>query len=385
MPWRRLTNNTMFSLIHMMVWLHAIAMNVVVPSYGFLHMIFTVRSWADVMNQEQARMKKPEVYQSIGHDLALYCQTTPNLMPTGFVGIAWLPPSTRFFSPNFNYLTPTNARIAVGGGFIERLYGYRLELDPEQPASGSNLWHLFFLGEAKDRLLHSFYMAASDSMPLSNYMANALAEYDHLAKAKDSLERGHGYPIHIQQQRINFLLQFDRTQVRDACVRSIEQMPNHFWPRLTLALIDARRGNEEAATRTFRNFIEARPAFSRYLYLAYYYRMINKPKDAVAAIEKALEYPIIELKDDQSNSTYRGYWAASDAFQFGAYRTTIKLVDGLLGAPRGRDYARDDLMALRTAAQEAEAGRKTEVKPPESMPGPFNPYEYVRLKDLLSR
>jgi hypothetical protein len=150
----------MLLLINAFAWLHALAMNVLVPCYSYLHVIVTVSSWADVMNQEQAHMRKPEIYQPIGHDLALYCQTTPNLMPTGFVGIAWLPQSTRFFRPNFNYLTRTNARIAVGGGFIERLYGYRLELDPNHKPKGSNSWHLFFLGEADDRLLYSFYTSA---------------------------------------------------------------------------------------------------------------------------------------------------------------------------------------------------------------------------------
>src|SRR5690242_13632232 len=88
-----------------------------------------------------AKMQKAEVYDEVGHSLAVYCQTGPSIFPTGHVGNAWLPKAVRDLNPSSSSLSETNAHIMMGGGFEH--YGYFLERQPG-PSQVSNLWTLKF-------------------------------------------------------------------------------------------------------------------------------------------------------------------------------------------------------------------------------------------------
>ncbi len=83
-------------------------------------------------------------------------------------------------------------------------------------------------------------------------------------------------------------------------------MPIHWWPRLTLALMDSAKGNRSNAAATLVKFVESKPTYSRYTYLASFYQLTDQPEEAAIAMEKAVSYPIVDLDDEETNTECRG-------------------------------------------------------------------------------
>ncbi len=211
-------------------------------------------------------------------------------------------------------------------------------------------------------------------------MANALGEYDRLSKIKqDEI-----YALRLEQNRVAFLIQFDRTKVREACLQAVEDFPKHWWPRLTMAFADSVGAKHEQAAQGLASWADSSPSYSRYLYLAYYYQQMSNPEQAAEAVEKAIRYPIIELQGDLSSAECRGYSAGVYAFQTGKYATVIKLCDALLTAKENSGYANGALSDLRRAAASAQSGAALAFRPDEHVPR-FNPYEDVSLEALRGR
>jgi hypothetical protein len=333
------------------------------------------------INKEQAQMQTPPVYEAVGNDLAILCQSGPTFHPTGFVGTAWLPPSIRVFKPNLVSITESNAVIGKGGGFVE-FYGYTLERDPSRSAPGSNYWRLVFNGDrSTGSNLHTFETATTEVLEATDFIERALAEYNREAA---SHKRDDIYALRVQQARINFMLQCDRKRVRDACVWAVGDMPSHSWPRLTLALFDASHGRYREAEKTLIEWVDAKPSYSRFMFLAYFYRIMEKPGEAAEAVERAITHPIVDLPDDMTNTECRGYWAGVYAFESGKYSTVAKLCEALLPVRANGDYAKAALEDLKTKALEAGGGGLVQFSPSEAM-GEYNPYDVVDLASLLSR
>ncbi|HVM48600.1 MAG TPA: hypothetical protein VMU04_11265 [Candidatus Acidoferrum sp.] len=325
----------------------------------------------------EAKMRKPEVYNHVAQQMAVYCQTGPAIFPTGFVGNAWLPKVVRDLNPSYTRITETNAHVGMGGGFHH--YGYFLERQPNS-SERSNLWTLRFLSEGADpKLLATFSTLAAQTIPMSNFVGNALEEYDRLSKTKQE----YAEPLWTEQRRIAFLLQFDQRRVRDACLSAIHNLPNHWWPRLTLAMVDSAAGKAVQAERDFADWVNAKPSYSHYLCLCYYYQQMGRPEQAAEAIEKGIKCPIIDLEDDLTNTECRGYSAGVYAFRSGKYSTVIKLCDVLLPVRENGDYAKAALRALRSAAVSAQSGTVPPFEPSDQVLG-FNPYDHVSLEGLRS-
>jgi hypothetical protein len=127
-------------------WLLLISIVAVIAAVGvfsafpFLRMFPGIFLAARNIRKQEAQMQTPQVYQPIARALAIYCQTGPEIFPTGFVGNAWLPKPVRALEPNMVNISGTNALVGIGGGFVE-FFGYRLELDTGRVAPGSNFWH----------------------------------------------------------------------------------------------------------------------------------------------------------------------------------------------------------------------------------------------------
>lgn len=319
-------------------------------------------------------MQTAETYMEIGHSLAVYCQTGPSIFPTGAVGNAWLPKSVRNFNPTFVNISETNAHVAMGGGFHH--FGYFLT---QNAVTGeSNSWTLGFYSEGSEtKQLTTFTTARREKVLISEFVTNAISEYARLASTKqDEI-----YALRVQQNRIAFLIQFGRLKVRDACLQAINEMPTHWWPRLTLAVIDsAQRGYSDAGA-AFETWVKSSPSYSRYIYLAYFYQLVDKPKDAALAMDKAVKYPIVDLQDDHMNTECRGYSAAVYAFRTGHYSTIISLCDALLPVTANGDYAKAALRELKRSAVSARSGEAPTFIPDAGILG-FNPYENVSLEAL---
>lgn len=329
------------------------------------------------IKRHEAKMQNPNIYDQVGHSLAVYCQTGPAIFPTGFVGHAWLPKVVRDLNPSESLITETNAHIMMGGGFHH--YGYSLQRQPSSSVT-SNVWALTFYSEGADpKVISTFSTACSETVPVARFVADALAEYDLLSKSKqDEI-----YALWAQEHRIAFLLQFDSTKVREGCLKAIQDLPNHWWPRLTLAFVDSAKGHEAQAAGELTRWVEAKPSYSRYLILAYYFEEMKKSEQATAAIEMAIKCPIIDLPDDMNNTECRGYSAGVYAFQAAQYATVIRLCDVLLPVKENGNYAKAALSDLRRSAVTAQSGTAPAFEPDERILR-FNPYEYVSLNALRS-
>ncbi len=364
-------------------WLLAIGLILVLLIGAFLvfpvlRIIPMVFLSAHHIKKQETKMQSPEVYIQIEKSIAVYCQTGARIFPTGFVGNAWLPKPVRDLSPSFSEITETNAQIMMGGGFHH--YGYSLERQSNF-VEKSNLWAFRFYSEGSDpKLLSTFATAASETIPISSFVANALGEYERLSKLKQDEIKA----LWLEQNRVAFLIQFDPAKVREGCLQALRNLPTHWWPRLTLAFVDSAAGREEQAATELVSWVDSNPNYSRYLYLAYYFQELGKLAQAAEAIEKAIRFPVIDLHDDLSNTECRGYSAGVHAFQSGKYATVIKLCDALLTVKENGGYAKAALSDLRRAAASAPSGAVPAFQPDEKILK-FNPYEHVSLDALRRR
>jgi hypothetical protein len=344
-------------------------------AFPSLWVYLTVFFSVNQIKRQEAKMQSAEFSSQVGHSLAVYCQSGSVIFPTGFVGNAWLPKQVRDLHPSSTRITESNVDIMMGGGFYH--YGYYLERLPNS-APDSNFWKLTLYREGSDpKVVSTFSTAPSEKISVSNFVANTLLEYDKLSRSsKDD------YDVRwLEQNRVAFLLQFDRAKVRDACIQASRDFPKRWWPRLTLAIVDSATGNENQAANEFAAWVGSNPSYSRYIYLAYYYEAMEKPDLAAVAIEKAITYSIIDLDDDDSNTECRGYWAGVYAFRSGKYGTVIKLCDALQPVQINGDYAKAALRDLRQAAVAAQSGTVPAFEPSQQVLK-FNPYEHIGLEAL---
>lgn len=327
------------------------------------------------IHRQEQKMQRPEFYVPLATNLALYCQSVDELQLTNTIGASRLPqPLPRLGSPWGMFYT-NYAHIEFGGGSYH--YGYRIKLDEEASNSRRNVWELYFHRDnPPDKLLHRVAITPTARVPLGMFVSNSIAEYDRrLAKEPTDL--------HLHRAKIAFLLEHSRPQVRPACIEAVQALPNHWWPRMTLALVDSGKGKFAEASNDFRSFTEAHPGFSRYLYLAYFYQLTGKPHESAQAIEKAITFPIKDLDDDENNSECRGYTMGVYAFRNREFAAVVKLCDALLPVKENGGYAKSALRTLKSAAEAALAGNNPEFSPSEDVIG-FNPYEKIDAQALLT-
>jgi len=321
------------------------------------------------------RMQQQEICQIAATNLSLYCQSLELLQITNEIGASRLPPPIPQLGSPSAIFSSNYAAVIFGGGFYH--YGYWLNLDSAKSGGGNNVWQLSLRREeSPDVLLCTCTLPETARYPVTQFLSNSLAEYDSRIKASpDDLE--------LYKGKLNLLLQFNRSQVRPACTNFINLVPDHWWPRLTLALLDAGAGHFDDASTNLVKFVESQPSYSSFIYLAYFYQTTDKPDAAAKAVEKAVSYPIVDLKDDQNNTECRGYSAGVYLFQAGKYSTVVKLCDALLPVTINGNYAKAALSDLKSAANTALTGGSPAFKPSGEVLG-FNPYENFNLTALMS-
>jgi hypothetical protein len=131
------------------------------------------------------------------------------------------------------------------------------------------------------------------------------------------------------------------------------------------------------------NFVEAKPSYSRYIYLAYFYQLQEKPDEAAKAVEKAVTFPIIDLADDDQNTECRGYSIGVYLYEHGKYSSVIKLCDALLPVRINGNYAKIALEDLKASAQISISGGNPNFARSDSVLG-FNVYENFDIRSILS-
>lgn len=325
----------------------------------------------------EKQLKSPTVYPSVATNLALYCQSVESLKLTGTVGGARLPqPLPQLGHHPWASIYTNYAHVEFGGGFYH--YGYRLQLDENASDANTNFWELYSCGEGSpEKLLTRFALSPGARIPIGTFVSNTLSEYSRrIAAGPGNLDAHKG--------RIRFLLEHDHTQVRQACLDAVKALSEHWWPRLTLALWDSGQGKFAEASKTFVAYVEIKPSYSRYVYLAWFYQTASHPDEAAAAIEKAVQCPVVDLRDDETNTECRGYSVGVAAYQNGKYTTVLKLCDALLPVRENGGYAKAALIALRQAANAGVDGKTVSFQASENILG-FNPYEQIDLNALLGR
>jgi hypothetical protein len=180
------------------------------------------------IHRVEKQMQTPQIYTQVATNLALYCQSIDVLNITNSLGTSRLPqPLPQLGSP-WGMVESNYAHVEFGGGFYH--YGYGLQRDESASDSLTNVWELRFVSEshAADKLLLRFGLPASARYPTAAFLKNSLTEYD--ARIWKNPE-----DVSLYQAKFNFLIQYDRSQLRSVCVDGIKALPDHWWPRLTLA------------------------------------------------------------------------------------------------------------------------------------------------------
>jgi predicted Zn-dependent protease len=180
-------------------------------------------------------------------------------------------------------VSPDQARIEMNGGFYH--YGYLLTHDDQASTADTNVWHLFLYREdADDRLLVTLRILKTEAMSATSLFEIVLPGYDEqIAAHPDSLE--------AHQGKIQFLLHFDRVDEARAAVKELlHAMPDNWWANLVNALAVAETQSPERAEQSLLGWVKQEPNFFKYLDLAYYYQLQQRPQKAARAMLEATQY-----------------------------------------------------------------------------------------------
>ena len=116
-----------------------IATCALICGFPFISMFFIVQASINETKKEEAKIRKPEMYEPVAKRLALYCQSDLTSFPE-HISYAWLPPEMSEFKHAWGDIKSNTASIELGGGFYH--FGYRLDLDSASSISATNTWRL---------------------------------------------------------------------------------------------------------------------------------------------------------------------------------------------------------------------------------------------------
>ena len=249
----------------------------------------------------QKKLASPVIYNEAAVELAEYCQAiTTEVSDTG-LGNAWYPQTIRNLKPFYGNISPKGAHIMFTGGFFH--LGYDLELDENASSEKHSVWNLSMRIESGKKHLCTVRLDETKPFTLDKLIETAVAGYD------SNPQQAHS--------KIEFLLLFNRPEMAyQDCKELAEKHPADWWPRLTLAFMDAAKTSTEQAGDDLARWVAEYPCFTHYFYLAFFYQKENNLQRACDSIEKSLEYSLqevvyspdfiaIALKNDRSDLALR--------------------------------------------------------------------------------
>jgi len=346
----------------------------------FIGIIMWVTVAKHQINKVEAVLQKPEVYQTVAAQMALYCQSDTNFFPE-YIGAAWLPAEVRKIGYPHGRIDPEDAYLEFGGGFHH--FGYRLERNKEQSSSDTNIWKLIFLSEdSDDKPLITIQVPATNHLEEAVLLGKVIEGYDSLIATAGS---GEDSQEGVHQNKIQTLLRFNRIpEAREVCRDLLKRVPNDWWAVLVNALITAQEKSRPAGDAVINEWVQKQPNFFSYLDLAYYYELQSEFARASDAIIKATEYDANTDWGHGGNSEYRGYTAAMCAFHAAQYPTVIKLCNKMLQVKVNGDYAKQGFRVLKAAAEQRLRNEQADpVWASDILP--FDPFENVDIEKLLQR
>ena len=322
-------------------------------------------------------LQDPKVYEPVGKKLALYWQSDRSLFPDTLEP-EWLPSELSPIGHGWGDLFDTGAFLEFGGGFYH--FGYDLTLDRAASTPEKNSWNLALLREeSEDLLLYSFTLPVKDRLSPAELLNEVLANLDEkLLQCPQSRS--------LFERKIELFIRFDRLpEARQTCAKMLEAMPNDWWAVLINAVLLHEEGETQRAEDLITLWVRRNECFDGYLDLAYFYHLINKPREAAAAIIKATQFdPEPGLEEPGGNVRFRGYTAGMCAYRAGDYDAVVRLCDYLLSDKIREDNAETVLKHLRYAAQHAQAGEVVDIGWADN-PGPFDAIGNLELEKLTGK
>ncbi len=341
-----------------------------VPGLSIFSLFRTLSSIKEI----ERKLQTPEIYRLAATNLARYCQSKQSLGFSEELKTPEMPIPLPQLGSCYGVFRSNSVHVGYGGGHYH--FGYKLRLDEEGSTVSSNRWDLFFYNDNyKDGPLYSFDLPSAARVSVDEFLGSALQEYDlRLRQTPQDLE--------LHRSKIALLLQHRPKQAGYAISNMVGALPDHGWPRLTLALAEAGAGRYKQGQSGMLVFVESKPSFSSYLYLAYFYKTLGLHGEAANAVERAVTFPITNLDSDPNNARVRGYPLGVYLFENGHYSAVIKICDALLLVKDG-DFQAPELSALRANAEVALSGGKASFKP-ATAGRLFDPYEEFPLQRLLN-
>ncbi len=314
-------------------------------------------------------MQFPFVYKRAGRELAQYCRVMESEVHDTALSNGWYPPTIRLLHPFYGYISPQKARITFTGGFYHLCY--IIELDPNSSNDRQTVWNMSMISESSPYHIYTFTLDKEDEITFDEFIEKAVAGYDKHPRGAHS--------------KIIFLLLFNRPQMAyEACQKLVKDRPTAWWPRLTLAFMDAARTSAEQAGNDLTQWVAEYPCFTHYFYLSFFYQKENDLQKACDFIEKSLEYPLKE--DVYSPDSYSIYSCASEsvtvALKNGRTDLALKMCDAALaqlehehGRYSSAPYWKPKLQKLRAAIVANDQNTIDSWNEYQAWGGSFNPYQ----------
>lgn len=293
-------------------------------------------------------MRSPEYFQEAAKQLALYCQSINIKISDQDTGYILYPKIIHkiYTSRAGGHISPQDAWVTIAGGHYHLSYSLELNKSDEE----YNVWDLYIYTDYDDERLYTVKLNKREKIPVEDIIKNAIEEYDNRIE-----EQPESYYFH--RAKIHYLLLFNQSELASqACKESIDQLPNYWWPRLTLAFIESGMGKQDEAYKKFSNWVENNPSFTRYFYLAYFCHLERLIPEFALAVEQALKCPLTNNRYDSFNVYYIGWNMAVMACENKRY-----------------DLAKSVSEAMEDPKRENERATSSEK----------NPYNFARFKKVL--
>jgi hypothetical protein len=323
-------------------------------------------------------MQQPEVYETFAKQMATICQSIDCKMePWDFNG--FFPQGIRELAFNRGYFDPNGANLQ-SRGFLS--YYYHLELNDEFTKEDQNTWHLNMSADGMGlKKLYTLKLDKSVKYTKQQLADKAKEEYDKLINTGMQPEYNHARKI-IFMVKLSLL-----NEAYDACCLAIEDFPNNWWFRLTLAFIDTGLGNNDRAYNSLAQWTNANPRFTHYFYLAYFSYKENRKSEVRKALLHAIKCPIIV--EDGSNIYTDAFTAIICALDIKDYDLAIKICDVMIDPDREKErtqfFGRNNInfASLRRKIKSRQAD-PTQLLFLKYKVRPFNPYgKYILYKTYV--
>lgn len=322
------------------------------------------------------RLRSPEIARAAALTLARYAQSDPVLFPPS-LDYAWLPDALNVLRHGTAEFTPEGGRIEFGGGFHH--FGYELTRDPKASTSDTNTWHLslYHENDPPEPLL-TLHLARSEHVSSTELLAQLTQAYTRQLSVFPGDERAH-------RGRIQTLLRFGKTARARQAVRDMyANLPENPWAALLHALLLADEHGLPAADATLEDYVQRHPDFFRFLDLAYFHQLTDRPGRAADAVRRAAAQDVNIPANETGDTEFRGFSAAMHLYRSGQFEVARDLCDQLLPAWINGEYAKPALRNLRQAAEQASHGTIAPAPWPAGLP-PFQPFADLDLPRLLGR